>query len=366
MSPHVLSTLPEKYHADYASLQILRKIRFLKIYKTNIGYLVVAGFIKSAFVVNDNLTPILSFLSNHTIAKNAGIKGKVINFLLMKILILSVRIPVIILPKINSRFNCQILIWRGGFRTRLIDLNSNSFLDVAEGKESQELGREIKAREVFSPFINIPEILSQDVNNKFIEQKLIDTCSLQNCRNNELLMNTLELLFKDLERLYEFTSKNVCTSDYIDKRLMSIKNSAHITPEQYFYIDKILSKIKQHLPDTIDIVSSHGDLHLGNILAVKDNYYLLDWERTDQRSYSHDYFNLITFCNYIHSGRKNLVTNIEKLVSNTILGDAKEAGRMAHYNLYFLERVSMHCDYSLPNSKWLNILMRIIREENER
>ena len=101
----------------------------------------------------------------------------------------------------------------------------------------------------------------------------------------------------------------------------------------------------------IDLVSTHGDLQPGNIMCSKDDFWIIDWEYSDQRSIFYDALVFDLECRF-PSGlstrfnkKINELGNIEGYLEWT--GQPLDDNRSYYFSVFFLEDLLLRmCEVS--------------------
>jgi aminoglycoside phosphotransferase (APT) family kinase protein len=122
------------------------------------------------------------------------------------------------------------------------------------------------------------------------------------------------------------------------------------------FIESTAEQLRLKENHQIDLVFSHGDFSLVNILSTKDGIMVIDWESAGHRSTLFDLHNY--FLTELHYGRAttNLVSEINEAIyiARTLPSLAETYRR-----LYYLERVLMLLERELSNSL-LDVILRSI------
>ncbi|MFH1932394.1 MAG: phosphotransferase [Pseudomonadota bacterium] len=118
----------------------------------------------------------------------------------------------------------------------------------------------------------------------------------------------------------------------------------------------------------IDLVFSHGDFSLVNILKTKDGIMVIDWEGVGRRNPLFDLYNYFFTELYYRRAEGNLVPEINEAISSLQSHLAPKAPKLAmsllslaetYRRLYYVERVRMLLERK-PTNKLLNVILRSI------
>jgi hypothetical protein len=169
-------------------------------------------------------------------------------------------------------------------------------------------------------------------------------------------------------------STNLCeyvdrtTSILEDGRLSKSGLEARKTDVISGFIESTAEQLRLEENHQIDLVFSHGDFSLVNILSTKDGIMVIDWESADHRSTLFDLHNY--FFTELHYGRAttDLVSEINEAISSLqsrLTSKAPDIARTlpslaeTYRRLYYLERVLMLLERELSNSL-LDVILRSI------
>jgi hypothetical protein len=118
----------------------------------------------------------------------------------------------------------------------------------------------------------------------------------------------------------------------------------------------------------IDLVFSHGDFSLVNILSTKDGIMVVDWESAGHRSTLFDLYNYFFTEAYYGRATTDLVSEINEAISSLqsrLTSKAPDIARTlpslaeVYRRLYYLERVLMLLERELSNDL-LDVILRSI------
>jgi hypothetical protein len=201
----------------------------------------------------------------------------------------------------------EICIVPGNQSIRIINLETlTARVILKEGFSSQSIKNEIYLRQKYK-FLPIPKLLNVDTQSLWFEELQVSALPLNRIDNQTIKDKILIDVKRNLLKLYSETIIKIDIKNYVKSLYETCDNLITKLPEIYTKFDKkeirdifiLLNETVKNFPDrTIDLVQSHGDLQLGNILVGNNNseLYLIDWEYTEKRSIFYDSLVLATDC----------------------------------------------------------------------
>ena len=200
-----------------------------------------------------------------------------------------------------------ICIVPGNQSIRIINLETSTCrVILKEGFSSQFIMNEIYLRQKYK-FLPIPKLLNVDTQSLWFEELQVSALPFNRIDNQTIKDKILLDVKKNLLKLYSETTIKIDIKNHVKALYQTCDNLITKLPEIYTKLDKreirdvfiLLNETVKNFPDrTIDLVQSHGDLQLGNILVDNNNskLYLIDWEYTEKRSIFYDSLVLATDC----------------------------------------------------------------------
>ena len=201
----------------------------------------------------------------------------------------------------------EVCIVPGNQSIRIINLETlTARVILKEGFSSQSIKNEIYLRQKYK-FLPIPKLLNVDTQSLWFEELQVSALPLNRIDNQTIKDKILIDVKRNLLKLYSETTIKIDIKNYVKSLYETCDNLITKLPEIYTKFDKkeirdifiLLNETVKNFPDrTIDLVQSHGDLQLGNILVGDNNseLYLIDWEYTEKRSIFYDSLVLATDC----------------------------------------------------------------------
>ena len=201
----------------------------------------------------------------------------------------------------------EICIVPGNQSIRIINLETlTARVILKEGFSSQSIRNEIYLRQKYK-FLPIPKLLNVDTQSLWFEELQVSALPFNRIDNQTIKDKILIDVKRNLLKLYSETTIKIDIKNYVKSLYETCDNLITKLHEIYTKFDKkeirdifiLLNETVKNFPDrTIDLVQSHGDLQLGNILVGDNNseLYLIDWEYTEKRSIFYDSLVLATDC----------------------------------------------------------------------
>lgn len=164
--------------------------------------------------------------------------------------------------------------------------------------------------------------------------------------------------------------------EYIKKAKSIIKDRKLLTPELDVnkvnsisrYVESMVERLSLKKDFQIDLIFSHGDFSLVNILKTKETIKIIDWEGVDRRSALFDLYNYFFTELYYKRAKTSLVAEIKEAISSLQSRLSAKLPELAitlvslapiYRELYYLERVCMLLERE-PTNKLLEVVLRSI------
>lgn len=173
---------------------------------------------------------------------------------------------------------------------------------------------------------------------------------------------------------------SVSVSKYVDDIVAELKDGRLSRPEldarkantTRDFVDSVVKQLRFEDDVRVDLVFSHGDFSLRNILTTKEGIMVIDWESAGRRSVLFDLYNYFFTESYYKRITTDLTLEISEAVSSLQSRLALQAPDIAgtllplartYCRLYYIERVLMLLERELDN-KLLNVILRSIEVFN--
>ena len=134
------------------------------------------------------------------------------------------------------------------------------------------------------------------------------------------------------------------------------------------FVQSIEIELQDHTNHKIELIFSHGDFSMQNILKTRDRLKVIDWEGAQSRSILYDFYNFYMTELYYERSGTDLVAEIEIAQSNLQSQLTMQKPSVLEYiklsdplylRLFFLERILMLLERDLTDRN-LKVLMRSI------
>jgi thiamine kinase-like enzyme len=341
----------------------------ISFFEINDGKLMlVLHALKTALIIDNDVAKTRALLKGYLLTKNAGKLGMMANKIVLLLCHIVTYMPLNLVPKLNLNCQYQLFSWRQGMRYRFLDLNKKKIADYCFANEEEYLLKEINVRLEYADLLPMSKLIDFDTNGSYFVQEYTESKSvLSQISNKNLVNNCILSAFYNLEKLYKLTEKTVQIDEYKTTLENQIFSSNKMPAEIIVKMKNIKCQIDfSNVNSSLKIVTAHGDLNLGNILATSsDDIILIDWERIGPQSLTHDYYNFLWFLEYVHSADKELISKI-KLSLNRLesISSFSAAENIAYEYVFFLERIFMWTTYSNSTLSWLLKLIEIMEKRS--
>jgi hypothetical protein len=229
-----------------------------------------------------------------------------------------------------------------------------------------------------------PSILSQDVEERWHEEDFISGAPCFSASKSrsaiyfEIFQTEIAPCLEQMIFLQAATQKNL--SEYLVNIIKILENSDLANPELERkktnsirgFVESIVERLRLCGNCRVDLVFSHGDFSLVNILRTKNGIKVIDWESASTRSLLFDLFNYFFTELYYRRATTSLVHEISEAIlslrSRIVTKAPDLAGAMVslsdmYRRLYYVERIRMLLDRQLGNRQ-LDVILRSIEVFN--
>jgi hypothetical protein len=229
-----------------------------------------------------------------------------------------------------------------------------------------------------------PSILSQDVEGRWYEEDFVRGIPCFSASHSgsasflKIYHGNIAPCLEQMIFLRAVTQKNL--SEYLVDIIGILENSDLSNPElerkkTYSirgFIESIVGRLRLCEDCRVDLVFSHGDFSLMNILITKNGIKVIDWESASNRSLLFDLFNYFFTELYYRRATTSLVHEINEAIlslrSRIVTKAPDLAGAMVslsdvYRRLYYVERICMLLDRQLSNTL-LDVILRSIEVFN--
>jgi hypothetical protein len=192
------------------------------------------------------------------------------------------------------------LIIGGNNKLRLIDVAENKvFVLLKDGFDQKYMSRELYVRTEF-PFLPVPGVIDYGGNAVWYSEGYISgkpPNRLTEVIGQKILLQAIEKIKLMLSK----TARATTVGEYADTLYGKIQRSLalipHIKPDVANNITKMATSLRSSLDCYADqeftLAYCHGDFHQGNILSNEDDYWILDWEYSEEKQIAYDFLILL-------------------------------------------------------------------------
>ena len=244
--------------------------------------------------------------------------------------------------------------------------------------------REIEGVQKASLLDFAPGILSQDVEERWYEEDFVRGIPCFSASPSgsasflKIYHGNIAPCLEQMILLQAATQKNL--SEYLIDIIRIFENSDLSNPELERkktnsirrFVESIVGRLRLCGDCRVDLVFSHGDFSLVNILRTKNGIKVIDWESASTRSLLFDLFNYFFTELYYRRATTSLVHEINEAIlslrSRIVTKAPDLAGAMVslsdmYRRLYYVERICMLLERQLSNRQ-LDVILRSIEVFN--
>ncbi len=254
-------------------------------------------------------------------------------------------IPISVPYNINERW----VFIPGNHSIRIVDLDKNRcFVLLKTGFNKKFIDSDAHIR-LLHPWLKSPKVFQQK--NGWYEEQRVVGLPWNRLSSDDLKKKVIIKVQDHLSKLYRQTVVKVSMSDYASQLcndVLYLLNSSFssLLDEDKIIISNFVRELEllldNHVGDeSIDLVNTHGDFQPGNILCSKDDFWIIDWEFSDQRSIFYDALVFDLECRFPHGLSVRLDKKVNELgTMNAYLGwtgRVLDNNIMHYFPIFFLE-----------------------------
>ena len=247
----------------------------------------------------------------------------------------------------------------GNHSIRVIDLDKNRcFVFLKSGFDSKFIESDVNIR-LEHAWLKTPKVIQQK--NGWHEEQRVVGLPWNRLSSVDLKKKVIIRVQNQLSKLYRKTIVNAPIKDYVPQlcnNILSMLDASFsvLSDKEKDIISNFVGELELLLSNyssdvNIDLVSTHGDLQPGNIMCSKDDFWIIDWEYSDQRSIFYDALVFDLECRF-PSGlstrfnkKINELGNIEGYLEWT--GQPLNNNRSYYFSVFFLEDLLLRmCEVS--------------------
>ncbi len=225
--------------------------------------------------------------------------------------------------------NRCLVFLKSGFNNKFIDSDSNIRLDHA--------------------WLKTPKVIQQK--NGWYEEQRVVGLPWNRLPSIDLKKKVIVGVQNQLSKLYKKTVINIPIKGYVPQLCNNILSMLATYFSVLSDVEKdIISNFVDELElllsncssnENVDLVTTHGDFQPGNILCSKDDFWIIDWEFSDQRSIFYDALVFDLECRFPHGLSVRLDKKVNELgTMNAYLGwtgRVLDNNIMHYFPIFFLE-----------------------------
>jgi hypothetical protein len=244
----------------------------------------------------------------------------------------------------------------GNHSIRVIDLDKNRcFVFLKSGFDSKFIESDVNIR-LEHAWLKTPKVIQQK--NGWHEEQRVVGLPWNRLSSVDLKKKVIVGVQNQLSKLYQKTVVNVPMIDYVPQLCNDILSMleasfSSLSDEEKDIISNFTGELELLLSNyssdvNIDLVSTHGDFQPGNILCSKDDFWIIDWEYSNQRSIFYDALVFDLECRFPSGLGARLNKKINELVSMSDYlkwtGQLLDNNKIYYFSVFFLEDLLLRMD----------------------
>lgn len=237
----------------------------------------------------------------------------------------------------------------GNHSIRVVDLDKNRcFVFLKSGFNNKFIESDVSIR-LKNTWLKAPKVFQQ--NSGWYEEERVVGLPWNRLSSDDLKKKFIIKVQGQLSRLYRQTIVKTPLSSYTSQtcnNILSLLNASffslsgkdksairNFVGAQKFLLDSCFDD------ENLDLVQTHGDFQPGNILCSKDDFWIIDWEYSNQRSIFYDALVFDLECRFPSGLSVRLDKKINELsVMNDYLkwtGRSLDNKKSYYFSIFFLE-----------------------------
>lgn len=191
----------------------------------------------------------------------------------------------------------DIVIIPGNHSIRLVDTNKNICTVICkDGFDKSLLIKDAKAR-IDNCNLNVPNVIELNSQGGWYTEERVIGLPLNRLNDERVKYSTLAKCRNDLRLLYSsslikvqfgFYVQNVLAEIFETITYLELSLDSEITDSLRSTARSISSKLTKYTDDEFSVCTTHGDFQPANILCSEDDFWIIDWEYSKQRSLFYD------------------------------------------------------------------------------
>ena len=244
----------------------------------------------------------------------------------------------------------------GNHSIRVIDLDKNRcFVFLKSGFNNKFIESDANIR-LEHAWLKAPEVIQQK--NGWYEERRVVGLPWNRLSSVDLKEKVIVGAQNQLSKLYQKTVVNAPMIGYVPQlcnNILSMLDASFssLSDEEKDIISNFASEVEllfgNYSSDiNIDLVSTHGDFQPGNILCSKDDFWIIDWEYSGQRSIFYDALVFDLECRFPSGLGARLNKKINELggMSDYLkwTGQPLGSNKSYYFSVFFLEDLLLRMD----------------------
>ena len=244
----------------------------------------------------------------------------------------------------------------GNHSIRVIDLDENRcFVFFKSGFNNKFIESDANIRLEHS-WLKTPEVIQQK--NGWYEEQRVVGLPWNRLSSVDLKNKVIIGVQNQLSKLYRKTIVNAPIKDYVPQlcnNILSMLDTSFsvLSDKEKDIISNFVGELELLLSNyssdiNIDLVSTHGDFQPGNILCSKDDFWIIDWEYSNQRSIFYDALVFDLECRFPSGLGARFNKRINELggMSDYLkwTGQPLDNNKSYYFSVFFLEDLLLRMD----------------------
>ena len=244
----------------------------------------------------------------------------------------------------------------GNHSIRVVDLDKNRcFVFLKSGFNNKFIESDANIR-LEHAWLKAPEVIQQK--NGWYEEQRVVGLPWNRLSSVDLKKKVIVGAQNQLSKLYQKTVVNVPMIDYVPQlcnNILSMLDTSFssLSDEEKNIISNFTGELELLLVNyssdiNIDLVSTHGDFQPGNILCSKDDFWIIDWEYSNQRSILYDALVFDLECRFPSGLGVRLNKKINELGGTSDYlkwtGQPLDNNKSYYFSVFFLEDLLLRMD----------------------
>ncbi|MDC1540914.1 hypothetical protein N8378_01170 [Candidatus Pelagibacter ubique] len=244
----------------------------------------------------------------------------------------------------------------GNHSIRAIELEKNRcFVFLKSGFDKKFIKTDVNIRSKYK-WLKTPKVIQQK--NSWYEEQRVVGLPLNRLSSIDLKKKVIIGAQNQLSKIYQKTATRINIKDYVPQLCVSILSMLdtslyELSDREKYIISNFVGKLNLILINSfgdmnIDLAITHGDFQPGNILCTKDDFWIIDWEYSNQRSIFYDALVFDLECRFPLGLGTRLNKKINELASRKDYlkwtGKPLNSNKSYYFFVFFLEDLLLRMD----------------------